>query len=284
MEKWLVKHGTQYREPGATLCHLLSDKTPPNIHALTIIDRHAQLATAAVWLLAENSGLGDRNRMEIFRWRQPHTVLFCAMCIGLVIQRNRHNIFSIHEKIKKTPFSQASPSNLLGHGQGGGGDKERCSMWCCHYHFRYLFFFFFFFFLTGCAVWVKALSQKWEKLLFKVQPLSSWNLENGHWRGRSKLGTKMEEGPLVAAVVVGGSLWPHSLKEQLVVSGSWVIAEGKLDRLTRGNTGPCRHPKKVKNIYRCKESSFEHPHLRLLPHFLSDSTSPRPRKERHLEL
>lgn len=48
-----------------------------------------------------------------------------AMCFGLVIQRNGHNNFTIHDKIETTPFSQAEPSDLWGHHQGGGGVTGR---------------------------------------------------------------------------------------------------------------------------------------------------------------
>lgn len=61
------------------------------------------------------------------------------------------------KKIETTPFSQAEPSDLWGHHQGGGGgvtgrSAPRGSV--------ITIFSTYFFFLTGCAVWVKAPSQK----------------------------------------------------------------------------------------------------------------------------
>lgn len=161
------------------------------------------------------------------------------------------------KQIETTPFSQAEPSDLWGHHQGGGGGGWQGE--ALHVVLSLPFSVPISFFLTGCAVWVKAPSQKWEKLLSKVQPLSSWNLENGHWRGRSKLGTKDGGGTLATAVVVRGFTGAPFIKKQLVVSGSWVRAEEKPGRLRRGNGGLCLHPKKVKRIYMCEESCFEHP-------------------------
>lgn len=194
---------------------------------------------------------------EIFWWMQLHPLL--SLCNMHWVSNSKKWTQHLHNTRKKLRQLPSHRLNLLTSGGiirvVGGGDREKRSTWFCHYHFQYLFFFF----LTGCAVWVKAPSQKWEKLLSKVQPLSSWNLENGHWRGRSKLGTKDGGGTLATAVVVRGFTGAPFIKNQLVVSGSWVRAEEKPGRLRRGNDGLCLHPKKVKRIYMCEESCFEHP-------------------------
>lgn len=193
---------------------------------------------------------------EIFWWVQLHPLL--SLCNVLWVSNSKKWTQQLHNTRQNRDNSLLTGWTFwpLGAPSGRGGGVTGRSAPCGAV---ITIFSTYFFFLTGCAVWVKAPSQKWETLLSKVQPLSSWNLENGHWRGRSKLGTKDGGGTLATAVVVRGFTGAPFIKRQLVVSGSWVRAEEKPGRLRRGNSGLCLHPKKVKRIYMCEESCFEHP-------------------------
>lgn len=97
MRKQLAEQGARYREPGATPCHLLSDKMPPNTHVLNTRDRREQLS-AAGWLSGGEFRGWEWWGPEIFWWMQLHRL--SSLCNMLWVSNSKKWTQRVHNTCK----------------------------------------------------------------------------------------------------------------------------------------------------------------------------------------
>lgn len=143
-------------------------------------------------------------------------------------------------------FPQSHPCDTSwGIWQGGGCDREGCSVWCYNCCFQYLFCS-----NRMCLGW-KPRTKVIKRLLFLLQTLSSWYLGNGHWKEQERgwetkvqeLGEGHEQPLWWEMGPTGSSI--QKKKEQLVVSGSWAESrEGNETAHERGRHWPLPLSKK----------------------------------------
>lgn len=150
-------------------------------------------------------------------------------------------------------FPQSHPCDTSwGIWQGGGCDREGCSVWCYNCCFQYLFCS-----NRMCLGW-KPRTKVIKRLLFLLQTLSSWYLGNGHWKEQERgWETKVQElgegheqplwwetGPMGSSIQKKKNNWWFQAAE---------LRAGREMRqpMREEDTDPCHYPKKeTKN--RCK--------------------------------